>query len=151
MFQSTASRPILALLLFTNMFYPAQSSLRVLRSPDFEGIPPPTVQEADCNDCEKDIPVIRGEGLVATAQLDSCKCSVVGDSCSCSGACPPAEEDKVCEELLGQCSCMRFDAGYCECQGHCRTREDRVNACEDEEGCMWMGHWCQAEAGMIFN
>eukprot|EP00933_Yihiella_yeosuensis_P036506 TRINITY_DN3027_c0_g1_i2.p1 TRINITY_DN3027_c0_g1~~TRINITY_DN3027_c0_g1_i2.p1 ORF type:complete len:164 (-),score=18.71 TRINITY_DN3027_c0_g1_i2:617-1108(-) len=154
------------LLLVLTLAYPAHASFTLLRGKRSKAAkskfdPPPKVQKRtqcfgceekgfDCGDCEKDVPTIRLEFPTSTA-TGTCQCSVSGDICSCTGSCSVDEQDKVCEEIIGPCSCFHQDEGICECSGHCRAKDSMEDACMDEPGCTWAGNWCEAEVGLVFS
>uniref|UniRef100_A0A7S4W433 Uncharacterized protein n=1 Tax=Alexandrium monilatum TaxID=311494 RepID=A0A7S4W433_9DINO len=80
----------------------------------------------------------------------SCTCTVEGEDCRCTGDCNEDAREDVCTQLLGPCQCTHFDEGICECNGYCHTKTHRAEACLQEAGCTWTGHWCEARVGLLW-
>eukprot|EP00747_Dinoflagellata_sp_TGD_P163704 gnl/TRDRNA2_/TRDRNA2_182677_c0_seq1.p2 gnl/TRDRNA2_/TRDRNA2_182677_c0~~gnl/TRDRNA2_/TRDRNA2_182677_c0_seq1.p2 ORF type:complete len:164 (+),score=28.09 gnl/TRDRNA2_/TRDRNA2_182677_c0_seq1:67-558(+) len=86
-----------------------------------------------------------------TLDARGCFCTSTADeACSCTG-CTDEQQQDWCEELLGPCTCQYQDpSAICDCHGYCHTAQERKDACEDEAGCQWMGMWCEAEIGLVW-
>jgi len=81
---------------------------------------------------------------------DKCMCLTTAEGdCSCKG-CTEHAQKQTCGELLGPCTCHRSKEAICDCSGYCHTQRHRQDACENEPGCVWSGHWCEAEIGMMW-